>query len=53
MNLHICIGIGFIFLSLAILAGVIGIFKYQLSMTKEKVDIKPSASNINQSKKND
>lgn len=50
--MEIYIGIGFIILCFAILAGVIGFFKYQFSMTKEKVDIKPS-SNINQSEKND
>ena len=42
------ISIGFMFLCLAVLAGIIGIFGYQFVLSKEKVDISP-VTNINQS----
>ena len=45
------IGIGFIFLCLAVLVGIISIVRYQLFINKEKVDISPTA-NINKSNKN-
>lgn len=41
------IGIGFMFLCLAILVGTIGIFGYQFVLNKESVDISP-VTNINQ-----
>jgi hypothetical protein len=43
------IGIGFVLLCLAVLAGIIGILRYQLSANKEKIEISP-ATEINQSK---
>ena len=42
-------GIGFVILCLSVLAGIIGILKYQLHIDKEKVDISPATTNINQS----
>ena len=39
--MEIYIGIGFVILCLAVLVGIIGIFKYQFSLSKEKVDISP------------
>lgn len=45
------IGIGFVILCFAILAGIVGIFKYHFSATKEKVVISPEADN-NKSQKN-
>lgn len=45
------IGIGFIILCLAVLAGIVGILGYQLSINKEKIDISPATANINQSNK--
>ena len=42
------ISIWFMFLCLAVLAGIIGIFGYQFVLSKEKVDISP-VTNINQS----
>jgi Na+-transporting methylmalonyl-CoA/oxaloacetate decarboxylase gamma subunit len=45
------IGIGFVILCLAILAGVVGILGYQMNISKEKVDISPATANINQSNK--
>ena len=45
------IGIGFVFLCLAVLVEIIGIIGYQLFINKEKVDISPIA-NINKSYKN-
>lgn len=46
------IGIGFVILCLAVLAGVIGVLRYQFHLDKEKVDISPAEANINQSQKN-
>ena len=43
------IGIGFVILCLAVLAGVIGVLGYQFHLDKEKVDISPAEANINQS----
>lgn len=43
------IGIGFVILCLAVLAGVIGVLGYQMHISKEKVDISPAKANINQS----
>lgn len=43
------IGIGFVILCLAVLAGVVGILGYQFHADKEKVDISPAKANINQS----
>ncbi len=45
------IGIGFVILCLAVLAGVIGILGYQFHIDKEKVDISPAEANINHSQK--
>ena len=45
------IGIGFVILCLAVLAGIVGILGYQLSINKEKIDISPATANINQSNK--
>ena len=42
------ISIGFMFLCLSILVGIIGIFGYQFSINKEKVDVSP-VTNVNQS----
>ena len=42
------IGIGFVILCLTVLAGVVGILGYQFQMDKEKVDISPARTNINQ-----
>ena len=44
------LGIGFIILCIAVLAGIVGILGYHLYIDKEKVDISPAA-NINNSKK--
>lgn len=44
------IGIGFVILCLAVLAGIVGILGYQLHLSKEKVDISPAKAYINQSK---
>ncbi len=41
------ISIGFMFLCLAILVGIMGIFGYQLFINKEKVDVSP-VTEINQ-----
>lgn len=46
------IGIGFVILCLAVLAGVVGILGYQFHADKEKVDISPAKANINQSNNN-
>jgi len=43
------IGVGFVILCLAVLAGVIGCFGYQFYAGKEKVDISPAEAYINQS----
>ena len=43
------IGIGFVILCLAVLAGVIGVLGYQFHLDKEKVDISPAKAHINQS----
>lgn len=45
------IGVGFVILCLAVLAGIIGILRYQLHIDKEKVDISPANAYINQSNK--
>lgn len=45
------IGIGFVILCLAVLAGIVGILKYQFHLDKEKVDISPATANINVSNK--
>ena len=42
--MEIYIGIGFVILCLAVLVGIIGIFKYQFSLSKEKVDISPTTN---------
>ena len=42
--MEIYIGIGFVILCLAVLVGIIGIFKYQFSLNKEKVDISPTTN---------
>lgn len=42
------IGIGFVILCLAVLAGVIGVLGYQMHISKEKVDISPAKANIDQ-----
>lgn len=44
-----CIGIGFVILCLAVLAGIVGILGYQFHLDKEKVDISPANAYINQS----
>ncbi len=44
------IGIGFVVLCLAVLAGIVGVLGYQLSINKEKIEISP-ATEINQSNK--
>ena len=49
--MEIYIGIGFVILCLAVLAGVIGILRYQLHLDKEKVDISPAKTNINHNPK--
>ena len=41
------LGIGFVILCLAILVGIIGIVGYQFHICKEKVDISPAKTNIN------
>ena len=46
------IGIGFVILCLAVLAGVIGVLGYQFHIDKEKVDISPAEANIKKKKKN-
>lgn len=46
------IGIGFVILCLAVLAGLVGILGYRFKLDKEKVDISPSKTNINKSNKN-
>lgn len=46
------IGIGFVILCLAVLAGVIGVLGYQFHLDKEKVDISPAEAHINQSQNN-
>ena len=43
------IGIGFVILCLAVLAGIVGILRYQFSIDKEKIDISPATTNTNQS----
>ena len=50
--MEIYIGIGFVILCLAVLVGIIGIFKYQFSLSKEKVDISPTKTNIDNKPKN-
>ncbi len=45
------IGLGFVFLCLSVLVGIIGIVGYHLFINKEKIDISP-ATNINQSQNN-
>lgn len=42
------IGIGFVILCLAVLAGVVGILGYQIHIDKEKADISPAKANISQ-----
>ena len=46
------IGIGFIILCLAVLAGIVGILGYHFYADKEKVDISPAKANINLSNQN-
>lgn len=43
------IGVGFVILCLALLAGIVGILGYHFYLDKEKVDISPATANINQS----
>ena len=50
--MEIYIGIGFVILCLAVLVGIIGIFKYQFSLSKEKVDISPSKTNTDDKQNN-
>ena len=45
------IGLGFIFLCLSVLVGIIGIIGYHISINKEKIDISP-ITNTNQSHNN-
>ena len=45
------IGVGFVILCLSVLAGIIGILGYQFRLDKEKVDIRPANTYINQSNK--
>ena len=45
------IGVGFVILCCSVLAGVVGILGYQFHVDKEKVDISPATTNINQSTK--
>ena len=45
------IGIGFIILCLAVLAGIVGILGYRFYLDKEKVDISPANTYTNQSNK--
>ena len=45
------IGLGFVFLCLSILVGIIGIVQYHISINKEKIDISP-VTNTNQSHNN-
>lgn len=47
------IGIGFVILCLAVLAGIVGILGYHFYADKEKIDISPASANINLSNKND
>ena len=42
--MEIYIGLGFVILCIAVLVGVIGIFKYQFSLSKDKVDISPTTN---------
>ena len=46
------IGIGFVILCLSVLAGIVGILKYQFSIDKEKIYISPAVTNTNHSDKN-
>ncbi len=39
--MNIYVGIGFIFLCLAVLVGVVGIFGYKLFCDREKVEVAP------------
>ena len=48
--MEIYIGIYLVILCLAVLVGIIGIFKYQFSLSKEKVDISPSTNTDNKPK---
>ena len=48
--MEVYIGIGFIFLCLAVLVGMVGIVKCHFSLSKEKVEISP-VTEINQSNK--
>lgn len=43
------IGVGFVILCLTVLAGIVGIFGFQLHINKEKVDISPALTYTNQS----
>ena len=45
------IKIGFVILCLAALTGIVGILGYQFHTNKEKVDILPAKTNVNQSNK--
>lgn len=40
------IGIGFVILCLAVLAGVVGVLGYQIHIDKEKADISPAKADI-------
>lgn len=46
------IGLGFVILCLAVLAGIVGILGYRFYADKEKIDISPAKANINLSNKN-
>lgn len=50
--MKIYIGIGFVILCISVLVGIIGIFKYQFSLSKEKVDISPTQANTDNKPKN-
>lgn len=45
------IGLGFVFLCLSVLVGIIGIIGYHIFINKEKIDISP-VTNTNQSHSN-
>ena len=46
------LGIGFVILCLAILVGIIGIVRYQFYIDKEKVNISPTKTDINNKSEN-
>lgn len=44
--MEIYIGIGFAILCLTVLVSIIGIFKYQFSLGKDKINISPTKTDI-------